>query len=73
MRGILARKYVEKLRSEEMYFLGMQRRPKTAAEQRNDPIKRMERIRLERKSVQIGNWKLYQTEKERLKDEIDEN
>jgi hypothetical protein len=32
MRGILARKYVEKLRSEEMYFLGMQRRPKTAVE-----------------------------------------
>jgi hypothetical protein len=31
MRGILARKYVEKLRSEEMFFLGMQRRPKTAA------------------------------------------
>jgi len=32
MRGILARKQVERMRNEEMFFLGMQKRPKTAAE-----------------------------------------
>jgi hypothetical protein len=38
MRGILARKFVERLRSEEMEFLGMQRKKKTPEEERNDPI-----------------------------------
>lgn len=38
MRGILARKYVERLRSEEMEFLGMARKKKTPEEERNDPI-----------------------------------
>tara|TARA_B110000285_G_scaffold205371_1_gene243071 strand:+ start:981 stop:1181 length:201 start_codon:yes stop_codon:yes gene_type:complete len=46
MRGILARKYVERLRSEEMEFLGMQRKKKTIEEERNDPIKKMEEQRL---------------------------
>ena len=49
MRGILARKYVERLRSEEMEFLGMQRKKKTLEEERNDPIKKMEEQRLQRK------------------------
>lgn len=43
MRGILARKFVERLRSEEMEFLGMQRKKKTPEEERNDPIQIMER------------------------------
>jgi len=34
----LARKYVERMRQEEMEFLGMVQRPKTAAEKKNDPI-----------------------------------
>jgi hypothetical protein len=34
MRGILARKEVEKLRLKEMVFLGMQRPKKTAEEER---------------------------------------
>ena len=38
MGGILARKYVERLRSEEMEFLGMSRKKKTPEEERNDPI-----------------------------------
>lgn len=42
MRGIIARKYVENLRSEEMEFLGMATKKKTAEEERNDPIKKME-------------------------------
>jgi hypothetical protein len=32
IRGILARKQVEAMRQEEMIFLGMQRKPKSAAE-----------------------------------------
>ena len=42
MRGILARKYVEGLRQEEMEFLGMTRKKKTPEEELNDPIKKME-------------------------------
>jgi hypothetical protein len=43
MRGIIARKYVENLRIEEMEFLGMAKRKKTKEEERNDPIKKMEK------------------------------
>jgi hypothetical protein len=32
----------------------------------------MERQRFERKSIQMGNWKAYLTDKEKLKEEIDE-
>jgi len=42
IRGILARKFVERLRTEEMEFLGMARKKKTPEEERNDPIKKME-------------------------------
>lgn len=51
----------------------MQKRKKTAEEERNDPIKIMERQRLERKSVQEGNWKNYLNAKNNLKDEIEIN
>jgi hypothetical protein len=43
IRGILARKQVESLRIDEMQFLGMQKKKKTAEEERNDPVKLMER------------------------------
>lgn len=43
IRGILARKQVEYLRTDEMQFLGMQKKNKTAEEERNDPVKLMER------------------------------
>ena len=59
MRAILARKYIEKLRMEEMEFLGMTRKKKTHEEERNDPIKKMELIRQERKLIQENNWKRY--------------
>ena len=72
-RGILARKQVERLRAEEMEFLGMQRRKKTQEEERNDPIKKMEETRQIRKNIQEGNWKSYQHAKNLLKEEIDEN
>jgi predicted phosphohydrolase len=59
MRGILSRKYVERIRQEEMEFLGMVKRPKTAQERQNDPVKKMEETRRNRKIVQSGNWKQY--------------
>lgn len=40
---------------------------------RNDPIKKMEETRLERKMVQDANWKKYLDAKEALKQEIEEN
>jgi hypothetical protein len=42
MRGILDRKKVERMRAEEMEFLGMARKKKTAEEERNGPIQKME-------------------------------
>jgi hypothetical protein len=41
IRGILARKYVERMRDEEMEFLGMCPRKKTTNEMLNDPMKKM--------------------------------
>lgn len=70
---MIARKYVEKLRAEEMEFLGMSRKKKTPEEERNDPIKKMEMTRAERKLVQENNFKRYQDAKNQLKEEIDEN
>ena len=52
IRGILARKQVEQMRQEEMIFLGMQRKPKTAAELAlDDPIAEMERTKQIRKQM----------------------
>ena len=73
VRGILARKQVERLREEEMEFLGMRRKKKTPEEERNDPIKIMEETRMERKLVQQNNYKRYLDAKIALKEEIDEN
>ena len=50
MRGILARKQVEKMRMDEMEFLGMLPRTKTAEEKLNDPIKKAEMTRQMRKT-----------------------
>ena len=51
IRGILARKYVNRMRKEEMEFLGMITRSKSVAELRHDPIKTMHRTQSERKLV----------------------
>ena len=40
IRGILARAQIEKMRQEEMIFLGMQRKPKTEKEMQDDPIRK---------------------------------
>ena len=41
MQGILARKQVDKMRNDEMEFLGMKRKKKTPEELINDPIRKM--------------------------------
>ena len=51
IRGILARKTIEKMRQEEMIFLGMQRKPKTDDEKKNDPVKHSEETQEFRKNV----------------------
>jgi hypothetical protein len=73
LRGILARKHVERLRVEEMEFLGMIRKKKTPEEERNDPIKKLEETRKERKLVQVNNWMRYNDAKTQLREEIEEN
>jgi hypothetical protein len=40
IRGILARKHVDRLREEEMEFLGMSRKKKSPADMINDPVKK---------------------------------
>ena len=48
IRGILDRKKIEKMRQDEMIFLGMQRKPKTEEEKLKDPIKQAEKTRSDR-------------------------
>ena len=49
IRAILARKQVEKMRQDEMIFLGMHRQPKTEEELKNGPIQFMEKTAVTRK------------------------
>jgi hypothetical protein len=56
-----------------MEFLGMMRKKKTPEEERNDPVKKMEETRKERKLVQENNYKRYQDAKVQLREEIEEN
>ena len=51
----------------------MQPKSKTREDERDDPIKKMEQTRLERKLIQDNNMKKYQDAKVALKEEIDEN
>ena len=57
MRGILARQVVEKVRSEEMEFLGMIRRKPVLQNNWTDPIDNQEETRKKRKMVQEANMK----------------
>ena len=56
-----------------MEFLGMSRKKKTVEEERNDPIKKMEDTRKNRKLTQETHWKRYNDAKESLKEEINDN
>lgn len=51
----------------------MQRKKKSLEEERNDPIKKMEEQRLQRKREQDGFSKQYATAKQVLWEEIDQN
>jgi len=70
IRGILSRKTIEKMRQEEMIFLGMQRKPKTEEEKKNDPIKEAEKTQNTRKMIQTDHWNLFQEKKKELITEI---
>ena len=70
IRGILARKTIEKMRQEEMIFLGMQRKPKTEEEKKNDPIKASEETQDTRKKIQSDHWETFLEKKKDLEKEI---
>lgn len=72
IRGILARKTIEKMRQEEMIFLGMERKPKTEEEKKNDPIKQAESTQQNRKHIQVSHWDDYQEKKKDMVGEINE-
>ena len=48
----------------------MTTRKKTAEEERNDPIKKMQQQMDERKNIQEGNWRTYLTQKDQLKEDF---
>jgi len=73
IRGILARKYVNRMRVEEMEFLGMITRKKTPEELRDDPIKKMLAYQKERKLIQISHLAQYNDAREAIQEEIDNN
>lgn len=64
---------MERMREEEMEFLGMKRKVNNFIDEKDDPVKKMEQIRAERKLIQANNMKKYQDAKIALKEEIDEN
>ena len=72
IRGILDRKKIEKMRQEEMIFLGMQRKPKTEEEKSKDPIKQEEKTRSDRQKYRDQNWELFDAKKKELQEEIKE-
>jgi len=49
IRGILARRQIEAMRQEEMVFLGMLRKPKGTDEIENDPCKKQDGTKEQRK------------------------
>lgn len=59
-RGILARQQVEEMREEEMVFLGMKARPKTAAEEAADPAQIREATKERSKMIQKHNHNDYE-------------
>ena len=58
------------MREEEMIFLGMQRKPKTEEEKKNDPVRAAEDTEDFRKKIQSDHWDLFKEKKEELKVEI---
>lgn len=61
---------IEKMRDEEMIFLGMKRKPKTEEEIKNDPLKKAEETRALRKGIQESHWETFVKEKDNLIEQI---
>ena len=53
-----------------MIFLGMQRKPKSEEEKKNDPIKAAENTQDYRKQIQTDHWNIFQEKKKDLIEEI---
>jgi len=53
-----------------MIFLGMQRKPKTEEEKKNDPIKAAGDTQAYRKDIQQDHWNTFQEKKKDLQEEI---
>jgi len=53
-----------------MIFLGMQRKPKTEEEKKNDPIKAADETQDYRKKIQSDHWETFQEKKKDLRTEI---
>ena len=70
IRGILARKTIEKMRAEEMIFLGMERKPKTEDEKKNDPLDEANKQEFLRKNIQTDHMATFEEKKKDLKNEI---
>ena len=73
MQGILARKYVEGLRNEEMEFLGMSRKKPIMTESTRDPLDHMLHTTGERKKVQGTHFTDYEDAKVTLMEDMDAN
>jgi hypothetical protein len=58
------------MREEEMIFLGMKPRPKTALERKNDPLVLRQQTRDRYKMVQQQNWMEYEQERKEMTTEI---
>lgn len=69
-RGILARRVVEEMREEEMVFLGMKKRPKTAAEELADPEKKRLATKERQKMIQKQHHNDYEVQRRELQKEI---
>lgn len=58
------------MRAEEMWFLGMSRKPKTLEEQKNDPILKMQETQKKRRADRDKFGEKYEEDKEDIKDKI---
>jgi len=70
IKGILARKQIEGIRQEELFFLGMARRPMTVQEKMRDPIKRMKDTQEERRQTRMKFMDDFKIAREVIKAEV---
>jgi ATP-dependent 26S proteasome regulatory subunit len=73
LKGLIARAKVNKMRQEELYFLGMAERPKTLEELKNSTSEKVKDIEASRKRRQEEIYKDYKNSITKIKDEIKAN